>query len=148
MLLIGNMDMLVGVYPIHQRISIEYRTRGLYPLRPSYSLRSLLPDVRLYAAVGLPGAGSLRNGHYDQDFSPAVLERIPRTDDRRETAISVKMALDRATDGNGAGKLLMDFYVHEVAWYAFTENERWHLERAIRRFRAELVRVGFLPPDR
>jgi len=70
-----------------------------------------------------------------------------RVNDRRETAISVKMALDRATDGNGAGNLLLDLYVREVSWYAFTENERWILEKTIRRFRRELVAAGFLPDE-
>ena len=65
--------------------------------------------------------------------------------DRREAAISVKMALDRATNGNGAGKLIMDLFVREVSWYAFTDNERWIMERAIRRFRRELHAAGFLP---
>ncbi len=65
--------------------------------------------------------------------------------DRRETAISVKMALDRATNGNGAGKLLIDYYVNEMSWYSFTDNERWHMEKAIRRFRRELQRGGLLP---
>ena len=68
-----------------------------------------------------------------------------RVSDRRETAISVKMALDRATDGNGAGKLLMQLYVEEASWYSFTDNERWIMEKAIRRFRRELQAAGFLP---
>jgi len=67
--------------------------------------------------------------------------------DRRETAISVKMALDRATDGNGAGKLLADFYVREVSWYAFAEPEQAILRKASRRFADELRRTGFLPPE-
>jgi len=70
-----------------------------------------------------------------------------RVSDRRETAISVKMALDRATDGNGAGKLLTDFYVNEMSWYSFTDNERWIMEKAIRRFRRELIQAGFLPEE-
>ncbi|MHB8783775.1 MAG: hypothetical protein ACYDAX_10225 [Desulfobacteria bacterium] len=57
----------------------------------------------------------------------------------------MKMALDRASDGNGAGKLLMQFYVEEASWYSFTENERWILNRTIRRFRRELQAAGFLP---
>ena len=72
----------------------------------------------------------------------------PRVDDRKETALSVKMMLERATHGNGAGRLVMDFYVNDVAWGSFTPAEQWHLSRAIRRFRAELIRNGFLPPDR
>ena len=68
--------------------------------------------------------------------------------DRRETAISVKMALERATDGNGAGNLLMQLYVEEASWYSFTDNERWIMEKAIRRFRRELQAAGFLPDRR
>ena len=71
-----------------------------------------------------------------------------RCDDRRETALSVKMMLERATNNNGAGKLLMDFYVNDVAWGSFTPNEQWYLSRAIRRFRRELIAADFLPPDR
>jgi len=70
-----------------------------------------------------------------------------RVSDRRETAISVKMALDRATDGNGAGKLLMQFYVEEASWYSFSESERFTLNRTIKRFRRELQAAGFLPAD-
>jgi hypothetical protein len=68
-----------------------------------------------------------------------------RMNDRRETAISVKMALDRASDGNGAGKLLTDFYVNEMSWHSFTDHERWILNKTIQRFRRELVQAGFLP---
>ena len=71
----------------------------------------------------------------------------PRVSDRRERAIDVKMALDRATDGNGVGELLMQFYVGEVSWGSFTPTEQWHLSRAIRRFREELTRNGFLPEE-
>jgi len=39
-----------------------------------------------------------------------------RRNGRRETAIRVKMAFDRATDVNGAGKFLLDFYDREVSW--------------------------------
>ena len=53
--------------------------------------------------------------------------------------------MNRATDGNGAGKLLRQFYVEEMSWYSFTDNERWIMERAIRRFRRELQAAGFLP---
>jgi hypothetical protein len=68
-----------------------------------------------------------------------------RLSDRRETAISMKMALDRATDGNGAGKLLLDFYVNEIPWFVFSELDRAVLSRAIKRFRSELQRGGLLP---
>jgi len=63
-------------------------------------------------------------------------------------AISVKMMLDRATNGNGVEKLVTDYYVNEASWFSFTPAERWHLSRAIQRFRAELIRGGFLDPDR
>jgi len=62
-----------------------------------------------------------------------------------KSAISVQMALDKETDVNGAGQLIIDYYVRECSWYSFTDNERWIMERAIRRFRRELERAGFLP---
>ena len=68
-----------------------------------------------------------------------------RVPDRRESAIDITNALDRATDGNGAGKLLMQLYVEEASWNSFTDNERWIMEKAIRRFRRELQAAGFLP---
>ena len=68
-----------------------------------------------------------------------------RVSSRREEAIDVTNALDRATHGNGAGKLLRQFYVEEMSWYSFSENERWIMDKAIRRFRRELQAAGFLP---
>ncbi len=72
-----------------------------------------------------------------------------RLNDRRETAISVKILAERASrecTSNGVGyALLSQFYVEEASWYSFTENERWILNRTIRRFRRELQAAGFLP---
>ncbi|MHB1025780.1 MAG: hypothetical protein ACYC24_08760 [Desulfobacteria bacterium] len=85
---------------------------------------------------------------YGRPHSPRYeYDGIPdhRMSDRRETAISVKMALDRATDGNGTGKLLLDFYVREIPWFVFSEVERQTLSRIIKRFRRELQAAGFLP---
>ena len=67
-----------------------------------------------------------------------------RMDDRRETALSVLRILEKATNGNGAGELLVEYYLGEMSWYSFTENERWHMERAMKKFRAELIRAGFI----
>lgn len=85
---------------------------------------------------------------YGRPHSPRYqYEGIPdhRMNDRRETAISVKMALDRATDGNGAGKLLMQFYVEEASWWSFTEPEQAILRKTIRNFSKALREAGFLP---
>jgi hypothetical protein len=68
-----------------------------------------------------------------------------RVSSRRESAIDITNALDRATDGNGAGKLLRQFYCEEMSWHSFTENEQWILNKTIRRFRRELQAVGILP---
>ena len=68
-----------------------------------------------------------------------------RVSSRREEAIDITNALDRATGGNGAGKLLRQFYVEEMSWYSSSENERWIMDKAIRRFRKELPAAGFLP---
>jgi len=81
-------------------------------------------------------------------FSPRY-DGIPRTDPRlrssREMALSVKMLLEKVTDGNGAGKLLVDYYLGEMSFYSFTENERWIIEKTARKFAAALRREGFLP---
>lgn len=68
-----------------------------------------------------------------------------RMNDRRESAIDITNALDRATDGNGAGKLIMEFYIREMSWYSFSDSDRWRMERAIKRFRRELIASGYLP---
>ena len=74
---------------------------------------------------------------------------IPRTDPRmrnsRETALSVKMLLERVCNGNGAGKLLVDFYVEEMSWWTFSKNERWIIEKTARAFAKVLREAGFLP---
>ena len=84
-------------------------------------------------------------------FSPRY-DFIPRTDprmrDSRETALSIKLILERISGGNGAGKLLMAYYCDEASWFSFTENEQRILDKTIRQFRRELQRVGFIDPDR
>jgi hypothetical protein len=81
-------------------------------------------------------------------FSPRY-DGIPRTDprcrDSRETALSIRILFERAAaGGNGAGKLVIDFLLEEQSWYSFTETERYHMEKLIRKFRRELVRTGFI----
>ena len=70
-----------------------------------------------------------------------------RVSSRREEAIDVTNALDRATNGNGAGKLLRQFYVEEASWYSFTPHEQHVLRETIRAFRRELQRAGFIGPE-
>ena len=54
----------------------------------------------------------------------AILERTPGTDprlrDSRETALSVKMALERAAGNNGGMELLLSLYVDDFSWHSFT----------------------------
>jgi hypothetical protein len=81
-------------------------------------------------------------------FSPRY-DGIPRTDSRcresRETALSVKMILEKVTNGNGAGKLLVDFYVNEISFYDFTPSEQWILEKTGQASAMALREAGFLP---
>ena len=83
-------------------------------------------------------------------FSPRF-DHIPRTDprlrDSKETALSVKLILERITNGNGAGKLLVDYYVHEASWWSFTGPEQAILRKTARRFRQALAAAGFLPGE-
>jgi hypothetical protein len=37
------------------------------------------------------------------------------------------------------------YFLEEVSYYSLTENERWLLDKTIRRFRRELQAAGFLP---
>ena len=81
-------------------------------------------------------------------FSPRY-DHIPRTDPRlrnsREAALSVKMLLEKVCNGNGAGKLLVDYFVEEMSWWTFSENERWIIEKTARAFARALRETGFLP---
>jgi len=69
--------------------------------------------------------------------------------DRRETALSVKMAAERASveaSGDGVGyELLARYFIDEVPWCCFTERERQILEATIAAFSRRLVEAGFLP---
>jgi len=73
----------------------------------------------------------------------------PRTRDSRESAISVLMLAERASHavcGNGVGyKLLHDYFVGEVSWFAFSDPDRTLLRRVIRRYSDELRWAGILP---
>ena len=72
-----------------------------------------------------------------------------RLNDRRETAISVKILAERASrecTSNGVGyALLSRFYVGEASWYSFTEPEQRIIEKTARRFARALREAGFLP---
>jgi hypothetical protein len=82
-------------------------------------------------------------------FSPQM-DRIRGTGPRysREEALSVKIIAERASrecTSNGVGLALMTaFFLEEVSWYSLTENERWQLDKTIRRFRRGLVEAGFI----
>ena len=96
----------------------------------------------------------LHPGRAGEDLLPTI-----RPDPRdgaavlREEALSVKILAERASrecTSNGVGYALMTaFFLEEVSWYSLIENEKWQLEKTIRRFRRELQAAGFLPaPDR
>jgi len=81
-------------------------------------------------------------------FSPRydhIPRTVPRMRDSRETALSVKMILEKVCNGNGAGRLLVDFFVDEMSWWSFTESERWIIEETARRFAKALKEAGFIP---
>lgn len=72
-----------------------------------------------------------------------------RLSDRRETALSVRIILERAskeTTRNGVGvELLRRFYIGEASWWTFTEPEQAILRKTIRHFSGALREAGFLP---
>ncbi len=72
----------------------------------------------------------------------------PRSDfrmrDSRETALSIKRALERVDDGGGAAGLLFRFYVEEASWWSFQEREQRIISKTAQAFAQELRRGGFL----
>jgi len=68
-----------------------------------------------------------------------------RVNDVRETAISIINLLERSANGDGGAGLVFDFYTRDISWYAYTEHERWIMNRTIRVFRKKLIEAGFLP---
>ena len=65
--------------------------------------------------------------------------------DSRETALSVRILFERAAaGGNGAGELVRDYLLDEQSWYSYSETERYHMEKLIRKFRQGLVAAGFI----
>jgi hypothetical protein len=86
-------------------------------------------------------------------FSPR-LDGIPRGDprlrDSRETALSVKILLERASAActrNGVGyELLVRFYLGDASWHSFTESEQAIIAKTARAFARLLCEAEFLPP--
>jgi hypothetical protein len=87
-------------------------------------------------------------------FSPSY-EYTGRSDQRtrssREESLSIKIIAERASKActsNGVGYALMRaYFLEEVSFLSLTENEKWLLEKTIRRFRRDLQAAGFLPDD-
>jgi hypothetical protein len=85
-------------------------------------------------------------------FSPRF-DHVPRGDfrlrDSRETALDVKMMLERASASctrNSVGyELLLDYYVRGASWHSFSGREQAILRKTARRFAQALVEAGFLP---
>lgn len=73
-----------------------------------------------------------------------------RMRDSRETALSVKIAAERASKActsNGVGlELLTDFFVREASWYSFTSREQAIIRKVERDFRCRLCFGDFLAP--
>ena len=68
-----------------------------------------------------------------------------RINDTRETAISIINLLERSSNGDGGAGLVFDFYTQDISWYAYTDHERFVMNRTIRVFRKNLIDAGFLP---
>ena len=43
---------------------------------------------------------------------------------------------------------MFDFYTRGISWYAYSEHERWIMNRTIRVFRKNLIDAGFFYPTR
>ena len=82
-------------------------------------------------------------------FSPRF-DHLPRSDfrmrDSRETAISIKMLLERSANGCGGRgpRLLVEYYLSERSWFEYTESEQYLLAKTARRFARGLRAAGFL----
>jgi hypothetical protein len=68
-----------------------------------------------------------------------------RVNDIRETAASIIKLLEKSSNGDGGAGLVFDFYTQDISWYAYSENERYIMNRTIRVFRKNLIAAGFLP---
>jgi hypothetical protein len=68
-----------------------------------------------------------------------------RTADSRETALSIKLILEKTC--NGTAELLVRHYILEESFWSMTEHEQYLFRRGARAFRKALVDAGFLPPD-
>jgi len=83
-------------------------------------------------------------------FSPRF-DHVPRGDfrlrDSRETALSVKILLERASASctrNGVGcKLLVRYYVVEAPWRSFSRREQRFIKKTAQRFAQALREAGF-----
>ncbi len=78
-------------------------------------------------------------------FSPSYEYRgrtDPRCRDSRESALSVKIMLERASAAvteNGVGvQLLTDFHVREASWYSFSDPEKRIIRKVERDLRCRL----------
>jgi hypothetical protein len=70
--------------------------------------------------------------------------------DSRETAISIKMLLERSQNGcRGRGpKLLVRLYLGSEPWQVFTDRQKHDIRKTERLFRKQLIAAGFLAdPD-
>jgi len=82
------------------------------------------------------------------------LDYVPRGDyrlrDSRETALTVKLALERSANGCGGRgpRLLVRLYLGNEPWECFTDSEKHLIRKTERRFRAALIAAQFLPDPR
>ena len=81
-----------------------------------------------------------RAGRYD-----AIPHADWRTNDMRETSISIIRLLEKSANGNGGGRLVYLYFVEEHSWWSFSEPEQAVLRKTIRAFSRRLWEEGFLP---
>ncbi len=83
-------------------------------------------------------------------FTPRY-DGIPPADhrlrDSRETALSVKLMLERSANGNGGAHLLAAYYLDEMSWWSFTKREQRIIEKTARAFAKALREAGFIPQE-
>jgi hypothetical protein len=105
--------------------------RRVSPSSPSGWLR--------YASAILAAQSRTHSVRYDgvcSDF---------RTADSRETALSIKLILEKSC--NGTAELLVRHYVLEESFWSMTEHEQFLFRRGARDFRKALVAAGLIDPD-
>ena len=83
---------------------------------------------------------SPRGGRYE-----SVPHADWRTNDMRETSISIIWLLERSANGNGGARLTYEFFSEDRSWHSYLPHEQKIIADTAREFKKALVREGFLP---